>query len=173
MIEILKKCEFEQLYELMELSFPTDEYRERTGQEKLLDDPMYTVYSETADNGKLKAVICAWDFNDFLYIEHFAVRPEYRNCGTGSNMLKKIVAECGKRVCLEVELPDTDMAKRRIKFYQRNGFFINEYPYVQPAMGKGKKEVPLSIMTTQGEITAEEFERIRSALYKVVYKCDR
>lgn len=171
MTEKLQKYEFNQLYELMELSFPKDEYREKADQEKLLDNPVYTVYSQKTDNGGLKAVICAWDFNDFLYIEHFAVHPEHRNGGIGGNMLKEIVAECGKRVCLEVELPNTEMAKRRISFYQRNGFFLNDYPYVQPAMGKGKKAVPLSIMTTEGRLTEGDFEKIRSTLYREVYGC--
>ena len=62
------------------------------------------------------------------------------------------------------------MKKRRIGFYERNGFFLNEYPYVQPPISQGRKPVPLMIMTSGAAISEKEFEEIRNTLYKEVYK---
>ena len=66
--------------------------------------------------------------------------------------------------------PENEMAVRRIGFYKRNGFFLNEYPYLQPAISKGGNEVPLLIMTYGRNITKEEFEALREVLYRIVYK---
>lgn len=169
MIEKLKKQDFDKLFSLMEMSFPSDEYRVRAGQEKLFDNPLYSVYALRESEGALTAFISAWDFDDFSYIEHFAVNPNFRNGGIGSRMLKEVVEMLGKRTCLEVELPENDMAKRRIGFYERNGFFLNDYPYIQPAMSEGKHEIPLLVMTTGGAIGKTEFEKMRAVLYKEVY----
>ena len=73
-------------------------------------------------------------------------------------------------ICLEVELPDCEIAKRRIEFYKRNGFFLNEYPYEQPAITKGRKPLPLMIMTSGSEITKDRFDDIKVLLYKCVYQ---
>ena len=84
-------------------------------------------------------------------------------------MLSSLVAAQKRPYCLEVELPETDMARRRIGFYMRNGFFLNEYDYIQPPISKGRLPVPLRIMTSGGRITQADFEKIRTVLYKEVY----
>ena len=70
-----------------------------------------------------------------------------------------------------VRMPDNDTARRRIGFYKRCGFSLNEYPYIQPSLGEGKSPVPLLIMTTGGEIDEECFAKLRDELYSVVYEC--
>ena len=52
------------------------------------------------------------------------------------------------RICLEVELPETEMAARRIGFYERNGFYYNDYFYMQPPIAEGRNAIPLRLMTT-------------------------
>lgn len=88
-------------------------------------------------------------------------------------MLNDVVALLNKRVCLEVELPDNEMASRRIAFYKRNNFYLNEYPYMQPPMSLGKKAIPLFIMTSQSKVSEEEFDKIKALLYTKVYNQDR
>ena len=31
-----------------------------------------------------------WDFEEFAYVEHFAVNPEYRNGGIGAEVLHRL-----------------------------------------------------------------------------------
>ena len=69
------------------------------------------------------------------------------------------------------ELPENELARRRIGFYSRNGFKLNNYPYIQPPMSAGKNPVPLLIMTTGGVLAESEFINMRDILYKNVYKC--
>ena len=75
-----------------------------------------------------------------------------------------------QRFCLEVEPPETETAKRRIAFYERNGFTLNHFPYMQPPLGEDRDPLPLMIMTTGGAIEKDEFEHIRKTLYKKVYR---
>ena len=88
-----------------------------------MESSKYTVYVIPDDESDcIKAFITVWKFEDFAFIEHFAVNPFYRNQGLGSLILHEILNLLQCQICLEVELPKTDFAKRRIGFYERNGF---------------------------------------------------
>lgn len=170
-IRIAEKNEFDQIFAIMETSFPPDEHRTYDAQRALLDNPKYTIYVLPDSSSKsIMAFITVWQFEDFAYIEHFAVNPAYRNGGLGSNILHEINDLLMCQLCLEVELPETDFAKRRIAFYKRNGFFVNDYPYIQPPYSKGKKPLPLLIMTSNEGISKDRFEMMKERVYREVYK---
>lgn len=168
MLELMRKNDFDKLYNLIENSFPRDEYRTYDGQKSLFEKDEYRVFARY-DGADLTAFIALWDFDGFAYIEHFAVDEKYRNGGLGAKMLAEIIQKFDKPVCLEVEPPQDDMSRRRINFYRRNGFFLNEYNYVQPALAEGKNEIPLLVMTSGGKVNFDEFDKIREVLYKKVY----
>ncbi len=172
MLEISSVYDFDSIYELMETSFPPDERRNSDGQAALFDDEKYRVYTVKDESGKqILGFLAVWEFENLLYIEHFAVSPTLRGNGIGSRMLAELADKTDKKICLEVELPENETAKRRIAFYERNGFKLNKYDYVQPAMEEGKNPVPLYIMTHGGFIDENEFALIRNRLYRYVYKC--
>lgn len=171
MLELLQPSDFEQLFHLIEESFPSDEYRIYEEQKELLCNPLYSVYTLYDENRFIKGFISVWEFEDFAYIEHFAVNPNDRNAGLGKIILQELTERLNKMICLEVEPPENEMSIRRIKFYERNHFFLNEYPYMQPAMSKGKQSIPLLIMTSGNKIDKNTFEKIKNTLYTVVYKC--
>lgn len=171
MLRKMADKEFDKVYSIIGESFPGDEYRPYTEQKALLENPKYTVYVWPEDNGdEIGAFIAVWQFEGFAFIEHFAVAPSCRNKGLGSLILKEIMDMLSCPICLEVEPADTEFAKRRIEFYERNGFFLNDYPYSQPPISKGKKEIQLMIMTSGGCATKKTFENIRNTLYKEVYR---
>lgn len=171
MIEKLRFQEFDSIYHLMKMNFPCDEYRTYEEQKTLLNNPIYSIYVLRADSQDIKAFIAVWEFNKFAYIEHFVVSSNYRNGGIGTNILNELVELLGKIVCLEVEPPETEMASRRIGFYKRNKFFLNEYSYMQPPISQGKNAIPLFIMTSGSKVDEKTFEKIKSTLYTDVYKC--
>lgn len=157
--------DFERIYSLLRCSFPEDECRPYDAQKALLSVPEYTAY--VTDD--VSAVITLWQFDKFAFIEHFAVDPSLRNCGLGSKILRNVISALSCPVCLEAELPDTQLAARRIAFYQRCGFYVNSYPYIQPAYSADRECVPLLILTTERQITQSEFQMIRDTLYRSVY----
>lgn len=165
----LTKNDFDALFSLMEKSFPADEYRSRAEQQALFADSDYAVYG-LKDGAAIKAFISTWRFDDFTYIEHFAVNPAFRNNGIGGKMLNELIAQLGTPACLEIEPPTSDITRRRIGFYERNGFFLNTYPYEQPPMSRGKKALKMHVMTSGKTASEQEFQKIKSALYKKVYR---
>ena len=165
MLQRINETDFPEIYRIMQASFPDDEYRPYEEQIALFQEPEYRIYYMPA------GFLAVWEFESFIYIEHFAVDPALRNSGTGSAMLQELVKQYQKPICLEVELPEDELTRRRIGFYERNGFVFNEYPYIQPPISKGKSPVPLRIMTYGCAITREKFEEMKEVLYRRVYKC--
>ena len=166
MLQRINETDFPEIYRIMQASFSDDEYRPYDEQLALFEEPEYRIYYMPA------GFLAVWEFESFIYIEHFAVDPALRNSGTGSAMLQELVKQYQKPICLEVELPEDELTRRRIGFYERNGFVFNEYPYIQPPISKGKSPVPLRIMTYRSEITREEFQKMNEILYRRVYKCE-
>ena len=166
MLQRINENDFPEIYRIMQASFSDDEYRPYDEQLALFEEPEYRIYYMPA------GFLAVWEFESFIYIEHFAVDPALRNSGTGSAMLQELVKQYQKPICLEVELPEDELTRRRIGFYERNGFVFNEYPYIQPPISKGKSPVPLRIMTYRSEITREEFQKMKEILYRRVYKCE-
>jgi ribosomal protein S18 acetylase RimI-like enzyme len=170
MLEKLKKQDFDSFYKLLDLSFPTDEHKPYNEQKQLLDDPLYTVYVQYAHDGSLSACLAVWELDAMTFIEHFAVAPQLRNGGLGSSLLQELQERSGKMLCLEVELPENELAERRIGFYKRNGLFLNDYPYIMPPLSAEQNPLPLEIMTSGRPVNEEEFRQIKTALYNQVYK---
>ncbi len=168
MLITLSNDRFPQVYALMQQSFPETEYRPRRAQEALLQRQEYSLWGLTDAGGMLLGFIALYDFSDFLFAEHLAVDPRYRNMGLGKTILQAVRA-WGRPLVLEVEPPETDLARRRIGFYTRNGLTLTHRPYTQPPMAPGLPAIPLLLMSTLGELDESRFEAIRKILHIRVY----
>lgn len=168
MLQRLDQKEYGQVYEILHDSFPASERRTRERQTKLLENDSYRI-EVVRDGENVKAFIAYWDFGEFLYVEHFAVGEAYRNEGLGKKMLNELMEREKKLCCLEVEPPDTEMARRRIGFYERLGFHLQPYAYMQPAMRKTEGAIPLQIMSYPRPIDRQEFENFREMVYRYVH----
>ncbi len=165
--------DFDKIYEIMEEAFPVDEIRTYEEQKALFTNPKFIPYVLRDDKTKeVMAFISVYDFKEFVYIEHFVTNKKFRNLGLGSKILQEISCLYKGNLCLEAEVPEDELSCRRIEFYKRNGFFKNDYDYIQPPMSKGRKPVPLVILTSGRKISKAEFDEIKSTLYKEVYKTD-
>lgn len=164
----MRAQEFDLVFAIMQASFPTAEYRPYEEQKMLLHDPRYRIWVQ--GDAQIRAFLATWELGDLVFIEHFAVDPACRGQGIGSAMLAERKEDAAQPLCLEVELPETETARRRIAFYERAGFTCNTYAYEQPPISRGKAAVPLLLMTTQGAITEDRFRAIRARLYREVYK---
>lgn len=166
--KILKK-DYDKIFEIIQQSFPENEYRIYEEQLELLDNNNYNIIFKK-ENNQIVCFIAYWEFDNFIFIEHFAVSKSNRNAGVGTTFLKKFLSECDKKVILEVELPIEEFAKKRIEFYKRIGFCENQYPYIQPALRKTSLPLPLKLLSYQNPIDEEEYLLIKDTLYKNVYK---
>ena len=131
--------DFNSFYELMSEAFPPIERRKLENQKKLLENDFYNIVGYK-ENDRVIAFIASWEFENFNFIEHFAVDNSYRGNGIGSKILKQYLNKYkNKPVFLEVEYPEDNYSKRRIEFYKRLGFSLNDYEYVQPPLEKGNE----------------------------------
>lgn len=155
---------------LLHSSFPKEERRPDVMQRHntLYNDKFHTLLIREDD--KYVGLLSYWDFNDFRYIEHFAVDARHRGSGIGANALKLFIKRGSSPVVLEVE-PEgsTQMASRRIEFYRRNGFELWRTPYVQPPYRPCSLPLPLSLMSTAGLDETKAFSHIQRVIHHEVY----
>lgn len=159
---------FDAFFALLAASLPADEHRDYNAQKALLDEPAYAILTAEED-GVVCAIMAVWEFAEFRFIEHFAVDPAMRGQGVGAAMLGEYLLRDERRVVLEVELPETDIARRRIGFYTRCGLAISDFAYAQPPLNRGDGMLPLRLMASGGALRDDEAVAVRDLLYRAVY----
>lgn len=160
---------FAEIYTIMEQSFPKSEIRDYEGQKALLNRTDYSIEIESIQ-GEVKGFLAAFDFESFYFIEHLATAEKYRNLGLGKQMMEKCIQKQSKLIVLEVEKPNSEMSQRRIGFYKRLGFFLNEdFQYRQPPLQEDCQEVWLQIMSFGRKMTLGELKILKGLLFENVY----
>ncbi len=152
-------------------SFPPEERRSWNSIKILLsqNNSPYNIDIILCD-GEVAGFISWWQFLDFCYVEHFAIKQSMRGMGIGVKAITQFTTKINTITVLEVELPNSgEMAQRRIEFYSRNGFIAHpHFEYIQPSYGAGLPPVPLMLMTanTPSHIDLNSISR---QLHNVVY----
>lgn len=155
---------------LYESAFPAEERRPTAAWTQLVEQSRQFRVMAYAAADRLTGFISYWDFNDFVYVEHFAVSTQERNRGWGAQIFKLLQKEIGWRpVVLEVETPDTPMAARRIGFYERLGLVLSNVPYMQPPYRKGDDWFPLLLMSTDNAFLSANATRVKREIHTKVY----
>ena len=121
-----------------------------------------------ANSQKLLGLLTTWHFEEFIYIEHFAIDPTLRSQGYGSEALKAFIHEHGKPIVLEAEPPTDALSIRRIKFYERIGLTLYDFPYMQPAYTEDSHPVELRLMGTI-DTEATPLTDVEQQLHREVY----
>lgn len=162
-MKLIKTEPDETLFRIYEESFPAEERRDW---HQLPEDDAFTLYGIYDDGDVPLGLLTAWDFGEFSYIEHFAIDGRLRGKGMGAEVLASVPGV----LLIEVELPESgEMSRRRIAFYERNGFRLLDNPYVQPPYGPGLPEVPLRLMS-RGQVP--DIDRAITTLHSRVYGKD-
>lgn len=168
-MELAKKEDFSAIFSLMKRSFPLEEFREMAAQERLLQHPAYRIYVVRDGAQKIKSFLAAWEFDTFRFVEHLAVDPSIRGGGLGGKMIEEYLERDKRPVFLEVEPPKTEIARRRIGFYQRHGIRLNQFAYWQQPLREGDVPMPLLVMSWPEPVSAQEFEPFKKIIYREVY----
>jgi len=166
--KITSETEFEEIKSLYLIAFPPAERREYSGLVQLLNNDECVVNLIFADQ-KIAGFIIVWYFEEFVFIEHFAIKPELRGQGIGEKLLALITKNYHKPVILETEPPIDQMSKRRVGFYQRNGFHLLGNQYFQPSYDGIKPEVELRLMSTKSDYSNSQMDECISVIREKVY----
>ena len=155
--------------ELMQTAFPQQERRNADLQREYTDNKLH-FHTHIILNANLPiGLITIWDMESFHYIEHFAIHENYRNKGYGQKVMEFIINEIKGMIVLEAEEPSDDITYRRIRFYQRLGFVMQDVPYQQPPYRSEDQWFPMKLMTLRGINFSLEYERVRGNIYKEAY----
>ncbi|SNZ15771.1 Ribosomal protein S18 acetylase RimI [Terribacillus aidingensis] len=160
---------FQFVYNLMQRSFPKVEYRNFEVQLALLEREDYHIYTYVK-NGSLTAFYARYMLPGLTFIEHIAVEERYRGQGLGSQIMRDVIAGTKQRIVLEVEPPaDSTDAARRVRFYEKLGFHLNDFSYEQPALRQGGAAVPLQLMSYPQALDEKNFGQVKQNILKHVY----
>ncbi|MDR1725660.1 MAG: GNAT family N-acetyltransferase [Bacteroidales bacterium] len=150
-------------------AFIPDERREFSQILHLLNTDNFKFYI-VEDSLKPLAILLLWHLDAFYYIEHLAVEQNIRNNKIGTNIIQYLQNKIFEPIVLEVELPLSIEAQRRISFYQRLGFTILNNYYLQPPYSTNKNEVEMKIMLYENDTHYSlSFEKIKETIYTMVY----
>lgn len=162
--------EFDQVFKLMQNSFPKSEYRTYENQKKLIQKKEYNLITKKDENNNVIAFISIWNLEGFNFVEHLAVSPACRGMGMGTKIMEEIIqASKNKNIILEIEPPCDEITDKRLRFYEKLGFKLNDYEYYQPSMQKNQKQLKLNLMSYPNPLNEDEFEKIKNCLYEKVY----
>ncbi|MBD2704203.1 GNAT family N-acetyltransferase [Spirosoma sp. BT702] len=153
-------------------AFPIDERREPDDLQNLLQQTdMHLCALLSAD--ELVGFIIYWQWDDIVFVEHLAMAPNQRGKQYGQQAMLALIRLNFRYCLLEVERPDDELRQRRVRFYERQGFYLNPYDYRQPPYQLGMSEVPmrlLSIPAIESEATYQQLSKlIREKVYERFY----
>ena len=114
-------------------------------------------------------ILTYWDFDEFVYVEHFAIDEDLRDQGLGKAVFLNFLSATTEQVVLEVEPPHDETSEHRIEFYISMGLNQNPQEYWQPSYRNPQKlELPMVVLSKL-ELSDEDFSDIRTTLYTEVY----
>jgi GNAT superfamily N-acetyltransferase len=148
-------------------AFPIDERRDLEGLKKQISNPLVKIHKITF-NDQLAGLIIIWNLETFSFIEHFAIEQTMRGKGIGSVVINQIRHHL-KSIIIEVELPFTDLAGRRIKFYKNAGFHVHSGNYFQPPYHSSTNAVKMLLMSYPKPISQHNFESVKELIHQKVY----
>lgn len=157
---------FAVVYAAMERNFVPAERRDSADARALLNRKEYRIF-EAMDGTDAVGFVTVWELEGFCFIEHFVIYEDYRNRGYGARVLA-LLKENYRMLVLEAEPPETELQTRRIRFYERSGFFVNDVNYVQPPYREGGEAVKLLLLSCPAPLA--DADAVISELYRRVYE---
>lgn len=164
-----QKFSFDDVFSLMQKSFPKNEYRTYENQKKLLGNKYYKIIPYFGNGNELLAFAAIWEFDSFTFVEHIAVSEKCRGMGIGSKIMRDIIEKSNTDIILEIEPPTDGISTKRLRFYERLGFKCNDYPYLQLPLNENDKPIPLKILSYPQTIDEQKFKEIQKIIYSNVY----
>ena len=164
--ELQTRKKISRIFNSYEKTFPEDERRDKEQFLNLAENPDAFVFLIKNEDETIGYCVI-WELSDFFFLEHFEVFEEFRNQKFGEKILEALKEKFEKLV-LETE-PDSlsEIANRRLGFYQRNGFEVINENYLQPSYSEGKSSLQLFLMAN---FLTENLENSIQEIHAVVYQ---
>lgn len=146
-------------------TFPPEERRNEEQFLKLWETPGAAV-AGIFQSGEMVGYVVTWSLKNALFLEHFEIFPNHRNGNLGSEVLRQLL-NLYPLIILETEPPHlSEMAARRLAFYERSGFQVMDERYLQPPYDAGKSGQPMWLMANN---SMKNLPELRQEIYQKVY----
>ncbi len=168
-ISTAKDTLFTNFWDLYISAFPQHERRDLEYQQRTLTIENYHLEA-LVKGDQFVGFIGWWQLGEVSYIEHLATLPSLRGGGIGREALESFIAHHSGTIILEVEHPEDEICRRRIGFYQRVGFILNDYHYAHPPYRLESDEyVSLMLMSYPNPISPTLFESFKRQCFSLVH----
>lgn len=154
---------------LYSAAFPYYEQRSMEQQQEAFQEDSYRLECRI-ENEVMVSFMAYWEFDEYIYVEHLAVSPEFRGENRGSEMLHAFLKEKSKTIVLEIDPVMDDITEKRFRFYRRLGFMPNPYNHLHPPYLKGHPPHPLLVMSYPQELGERSYKVFFNDLEHVVMK---
>ncbi|MFC4075909.1 GNAT family N-acetyltransferase [Salinithrix halophila] len=151
-------------YDRLKDYFPEEELKKYAHLRDLLDDQEIYHKEETEDY-----LLLYGEFRNFIFVDYLLVSGKTRGKGVGSQVIEKLKKK-GKAIILEVEEPDPAQpdTKKRIHFYEKNGFQIaDQIEYVRETDDGGTLKLDIYYWSPVPLTQQEVMDRMAKACEEV------
>ena len=160
---------FHDAWKIYENSFPLEERRLLDAQTRVMEKANYH-FDIMTDQEQLIGFLLWWDLETHRYIDHFATSIQQRNKGFGKLILENFRDINDKPILLEVELPTSIINQRRINFYIRIGFKLNQHYYELPLLKEGQVPLQLLLMSYPDYLSKKDVEQFVKRCHPIIFK---
>ena len=142
---------------LYETAFPLHEKRSLKAKNRALQAVNYQLQA-WFEEAQFVGLIGVWHFEGYGYIEHLAVDDALRGQGYGKRMLRQFLEQSPLTV-LEIDPLTSDIARKRLCFYQSLGFKINHYPHFHPSYHENLTDHELIVLSYPCQLDQQQYRR--------------
>lgn len=150
-------------------AFPPEERRSMDEVRRVLCGELLEMLT-LEEGGNILGLLQVWNLEEMVFLEHFAIDKDRRGRGLGTKLLHYVWEYWGKPVILEVEPPEGETQRKRIAFYERNGFCLSDYPYLMPNLQGSGPALPLLLMSKPHSLTWSQARHCALRLYETAYR---
>lgn len=140
--------DFPQVWDLLTASFPEEELFTKDVMAERLNGSQTETWLLKYQQDKLALVLITHKMRNFYFFEYLAVSPALRGQGLGGAFMRHIRKTLKKPILFESELPQSPVAKKRLKFHQSCGFKILDFPYEMPAVRPDSDPIPMHVLAS-------------------------
>ena len=157
---------FAMLDALYARAFPWHEQRESEAKRQALSHPRYALEA-WFDEGVFVGLSGCWQFAGYGYIEHLAIDDTLRSRGYGKQLLAQILTRVPLTI-LEIDPLTSEVAHKRLRFYETMGFCANPWAHRHPTYHQGIADHELIVLSYPQPINEAQYQRFVQDLRLVV-----
>jgi len=146
---------FQEAWDIYEESFPKEEKRTLQEQIKLLEKDTYTMAGHI-ENNTLVSILFYWRIDSYTYLEHFAINSKLRGQNYGSKILKQFILK-NENIILEIEPIIDEMTQKRLSFYEKFNFVVNQHIHFQVPFRENSEDLKLLLLTQNSVLSKDEY----------------